>query len=92
MILLIVQASVDLFKNHIKDFKDPVRGPHLLIEEAVLLAEEAIMQATQCPRSILIAGTFFVSKEKAVRSSQGNLCYIKVTDNLEFFVPILNGV
>jgi hypothetical protein len=55
-----------LFKNHIKDFKDPVRGPHLLIEEAVLLAEEAIMRATQCPRSILIAGTFFVSKEKTV--------------------------
>ncbi len=26
------------------------------MEEAVLLAEEAVLQATKCPRSVLIAG------------------------------------
>lgn len=45
-----------MFRKHISNFEDPVRGPHLLIEEAVLLAEKAISEATQCPRSILIAG------------------------------------
>jgi len=28
------------------------------MEEAVLLAEEAVLQATNCPRSVLIAGMY----------------------------------
>ena len=47
---------MDLFRKHISNFEDPVRGPHLLIEDAVLLAEKAILKATNCPRSVLIAG------------------------------------
>ena len=53
------QGHHELFRTHIKDFKDPCIDPHLLLEKAVELADEAIMRVNGTGRSLetLVAGS-----------------------------------
>ena len=53
------QGHHELFRTHIKDFKDPCIDPHLLLEKAVELADEAILRVNGTGRSLetLVAGS-----------------------------------
>jgi homocysteine S-methyltransferase len=53
------QGHHELFRKHIKDFKDPVKDPHLIMEQAVDMVDQALINATGLKRGPhrLVAGS-----------------------------------
>ena len=59
------QAHHELFRKHLPDMKDPELNSHLIMEDAVTFADQAIQNVTGLGRrkNKIIAGNFSISRK-----------------------------